>query len=44
MSNFPRSKREGGHRDVDNAVLAHRLCASKLLGAEVHATIASTTP
>jgi hypothetical protein len=23
---FPRSKREGGHRDVDNAVLAHRLC------------------
>jgi hypothetical protein len=23
---FPRSKREGGHRDVDNAILAHRLC------------------
>jgi hypothetical protein len=23
---FPRSKREGGHRHVDNAVLAHRLC------------------
>ena len=23
---FPRSKREGGHRTVDNAVLAHRLC------------------
>jgi len=23
---FPRSKREGGHRDGDNAVLAHRLC------------------
>jgi hypothetical protein len=23
---FPRSKRKGGHRDVDNAVLAHRLC------------------
>jgi hypothetical protein len=23
---FPRSKREGGHRVVDNAVLAHRLC------------------
>jgi len=22
----PRSKREGGHRDVDNAILAHRLC------------------
>jgi hypothetical protein len=23
---FPRSKRDGGHRVVDNAVLAHRLC------------------
>src|SRR5437870_5543882 len=23
---FPRSKRDGGHRDVDNAILAHRLC------------------
>ena len=23
---FPRPKREGGHRDVDNTVLAHRLC------------------
>jgi len=23
---FPLSKREGGHRDVDNAILAHRLC------------------
>lgn len=23
---FPRSRREGGHRTVDNAVLAHRLC------------------
>ena len=23
---FPRSKRDGGHRHVDNAVLAHRLC------------------
>ena len=23
---FPRSKRGGGHRAVDNAVLAHRLC------------------
>ncbi len=23
---FPRSKREGGHRDLDNTVLAHRLC------------------
>ena len=23
---LPRSKREGGHRDVDNAILAHRLC------------------
>lgn len=23
---FPRSKRGGGHRVVDNAVLAHRLC------------------
>jgi hypothetical protein len=23
---FPRSKREGGHRVVGNAVLAHRLC------------------
>ena len=23
---FPVSKREGGHRRVDNAVLAHRLC------------------
>ena len=23
---FPRPKREGGHRDVDNAILAHRLC------------------
>ncbi len=23
---FPRSKREGGQRSVDNAVLAHRLC------------------
>jgi hypothetical protein len=23
---FPRSKREGGHRDVDNTILAHRLC------------------
>jgi hypothetical protein len=23
---FPRSKREGGQRTVDNAVLAHRLC------------------
>ena len=23
---FPRPKREGGHRTVDNAVLAHRLC------------------
>jgi hypothetical protein len=23
---FPRSKREGGHRSLDNAVLAHRLC------------------
>ena len=22
---FPRTKREGGHRDVDNAILAHRL-------------------
>lgn len=23
---FPRSKRDGGHRAVDNAILAHRLC------------------
>ena len=23
---FPRAKREGGHRSLDNAVLAHRLC------------------
>jgi hypothetical protein len=23
---FPRPKREGGHRSVDNAILAHRLC------------------
>jgi len=23
---FPRSKRESGHRDVDNAIVAHRLC------------------
>ena len=23
---FPRAKREGGHRDLDNAILAHRLC------------------
>ncbi len=23
---FPRPKREGGHRDLDNTVLAHRLC------------------
>src|ERR687887_1332922 len=23
---FPLSKREGGHRAVDNAILAHRLC------------------
>jgi hypothetical protein len=23
---FPRAKRDGGHRQVDNAVLAHRLC------------------
>ena len=23
---FPLSKRKGGHRDVDNAILAHRLC------------------
>lgn len=23
---FPRSAREGGHRVVDNALLAHRLC------------------
>ena len=23
---FPIPKREGGHRDVDNAILAHRLC------------------
>ena len=23
---FPRSKRDGGHRSPDNAVLAHRLC------------------
>ena len=23
---FPRSKREGGRRSVDNAILAHRLC------------------
>ena len=23
---FLRSKREGGHRDLDNAILAHRLC------------------
>ena len=23
---FPRSKREGGHRDTENAVLANRLC------------------
>ena len=23
---FPLSKREGGHRTVDNAILAHRLC------------------
>ncbi len=23
---FPRAKREGGQRTVDNAVLAHRLC------------------
>ena len=23
---FPRAKRDGGHRSVDNAVLAHRLC------------------
>jgi hypothetical protein len=26
LEHFPRSKREGGHRDVDNAILAHRLC------------------
>jgi hypothetical protein len=24
--NFPLSKRDGGHRLVDNAILAHRLC------------------
>ena len=23
---FPRSKKDGGHRKVDNAILAHRLC------------------
>jgi hypothetical protein len=23
---FPRAKRDGGHRRIDNAVLAHRLC------------------
>lgn len=23
---FPRAKREGGHRELDNSVLAHRLC------------------
>ncbi len=23
---FPRPKREGGHRDLDNTLLAHRLC------------------
>src|SRR3954453_18515592 len=23
---FPRSKKDGGHRTVDNAILAHRLC------------------
>lgn len=23
---FPRAKRDGGHRTVDNAILAHRLC------------------
>jgi hypothetical protein len=23
---FPRPKRDGGHRDIDNAILAHRLC------------------
>jgi hypothetical protein len=23
---FPRSKRDGGHRTVENSVLAHRLC------------------
>jgi len=23
---YPRSKREGGHRDLDNTILAHRLC------------------
>lgn len=23
---FPRSKRDGGHRTVDNSILAHRLC------------------
>jgi hypothetical protein len=23
---FPRSKRDGGHRTVDNAIMAHRLC------------------
>ena len=23
---FPRAKRDGGHRSIDNAVLAHRLC------------------
>ena len=23
---FPKSKKDGGHREVDNAVLAHRLC------------------
>ena len=23
---FPRAKRDGGHRHVENAILAHRLC------------------
>jgi hypothetical protein len=26
LEHFPRPKREGGHRSLDNAVLAHRLC------------------
>jgi hypothetical protein len=33
---FPRSKREGGHRVVNNAVLAHRLCNRIGYSIEVH--------
>ena len=26
VEHFPLSKKDGGHRKVDNAILAHRLC------------------